>query len=75
MMSLNRLSSRSLSVGNSLIDYIENDYDSLSFPQDGSDKEKELSFLKDMDSNSHENIIEKSKDGNFGKVFNFIILN
>ena len=73
MISSTYLSRRSSSVGNNLLDYIENDYNSFSSPEDGSDKENQVSFLKDMDSDSNENIIEKSKDGNFGKVINFII--
>ena len=57
-------------MGVNLKDFIENDNDSLSYFENGSDKEKEENFFKEMDSDSHDNAIEKSKDEHFGKVFN-----
>ena len=65
-------SSISSSVGFNQKDYVENDNDSLSYFDNASDKEKEENFFKELDSDSPENIIEKSKDGQFGKV-NYII--
>ena len=59
---------------NNLKDYQENDIDSLSYFDNVSDKEKEETFFKDLDSDFHEDVIEKSKDEHFGKVFNFLIL-
>ena len=72
-------SSKSSSMGNNLKEYVENDNDSLSYFEGGSDKEKEENFFKEMDSDSHDNVIEKSKDEHFGKVipkyvFNYIII-
>ena len=67
-------SSISSSTGNNFKDYIENDNDSLSYFDNASDKEKEENFFKDIDSDSHDNVIEKSKDGHFGKVFKINIL-
>ena len=61
-------SSISSSVGFNQKDYVENDNDSLSYFDNASDKEKEENFFKELDSDSPENIIEKSKDGQFGKV-------
>ena len=63
----------SISSGN--IYFIENDNDSLSISDNGIDKEKEENFFKEIDSDSHDNIIEKSKDEHFGKVFNILIIN
>jgi len=63
-------SSISSSVGVNLVDCIENeDNNSLSYFDNASDKEKEENYFKELDSDSHENIIDKSKDGQFGKVF------
>ena len=67
-------SSISSSVGFNQKDYVENDNDSLSYFDNASDKEKEENFFKELDSDSPENIIEKSKDGQFGKV-NYIFFN
>ena len=61
-------SSISSSVGFNQKDYVENDNDSLSYFDNASDKEKEENFFKELDSDSPENIIERSKDGQFGKV-------
>ena len=61
-------SSISSSMGN--IYFIENDNDSLSYSDNGLDKEKEENFFKEIDSDSHDNIIERSKDEHYGKVFN-----
>ena len=70
-------SSKTSSINN-LKDYQENEIDSLSYFDNASDKEKdEENFFKDLDSDSHDNVIEKSKDEHFGKVynnFNFIII-
>jgi hypothetical protein len=57
---------------NNLKDCQENDVDSLSYFDNGSDKEKEKeeTFFKDLD--FHDDIIEKSKDEHFGKVFKYI---
>lgn len=52
---------------NNLKDYQENDIDSLSYFENTSDKEKEEAFFN-MDSDSHDNVIEKSKDEHYGKV-------
>ncbi len=49
-------------------DYIENDDNS--YFENASDKEKEESYFKELDSDSNDTIIAKSKDGQFGKVFN-----
>ena len=49
-------------------DYIENDDNS--YFENGSDKEKEESYLKELDYDSNDTIIAKSKDEQFGKVFN-----
>ena len=56
------------SIHSSNIDFIENDYDSLSYFEEGSDKEKESTYFQDINSDSPNNVIEKSKDGNYGKV-------
>jgi len=56
---------------NNLKDYQENDVDSLSYFENISDKEKEEAFFN-MDSDSHDNVIEKSKDELFGKVITYI---
>lgn len=61
-------SSISSSNGFNQKEYVENDNDSLSYFDNASDKEKEENFFKELDSDSPENIIEKSKDGQFGKV-------
>ena len=63
-------SSISSSKSNNIKDALENDNDSLSYFDNGSEQEKEDMFFKEMDSDSPENIIEKSKDDHFGKVFN-----
>ena len=62
-------SSISSSKSNKLKEGLDNDNDSLSYFDNESDKEKEDTFFKEMDSDSPENIIEKSKDEHFGKVF------
>ena len=49
-------------------DYIENDDNS--YFENASDKEKEESYFKELDSDSNDTIIAKSKDEQFGKVFN-----
>ena len=46
-----------------------NDNYSISDFDNASDKENEETFFKDIDSDSHDNLIEKSKDEHFGKVF------
>jgi hypothetical protein len=61
-------SSKSSSFGLNQKEYVENDNDSLSYFENPSDKEKEENFFKELDSD--ENIIDKSKDGQFGKVYN-----
>ena len=61
-------SSISSSIGFNQKDYVENDNDSLSYFDNASDNEKEENFFKELDSDLHENILEKSKDGQFGKV-------
>ena len=66
-------SSISSSVGFNQKDYVENDNDSLSYFDNASDKEKEENFFKELDLDSPENIVEKSKDGQFGRV-NYIFL-
>jgi hypothetical protein len=68
-------SSISSSIGFNQKDNVENDNDSLSYFENQSDNEKEENYFKELDSDSHENIIDKSKDGQFGKVKNikFII--
>ena len=65
--------SSSSSMGH--IYFIDNDNDSLSYSDNGIDKEKEENFFKEIDSDSHDNIIEKSKDEHFGKVFKILIIN
>ena len=66
-------SSISSSAGNNIKYYIENDNDSSYF-ENGSDKEKEENYFKEVDSDFHENVIEKTKDGHFGKVFHLFII-
>ena len=61
-------SSISSSIGFNQKDYVENDNDSLSYFENASDNEKEEDFFKELDPDLHEIIIEKSKDGQFGKV-------
>ena len=68
-------SSISSSVGFNQKDYVENDNDSLSYFDNASDKEKEENFFKELDSDSPENIVERSKDGQFGKVNNIFFTN
>ena len=63
-------SSKSSSQRVILKDCLENDNDSYSYFENGSDKEKEENFFKEIDSYSHDNVVEKSKDEHFGKVFN-----
>jgi hypothetical protein len=58
---------------NNLKDCQENDVDSLSYFDNGSDKEKEETFFKDLDSDFHDDVIEKSKDEHFGKVFSLMM--
>lgn len=62
-------SSVSSSLGVNLKDSGENDIDSLSYFDNASDKEKEENYFKELDSDFRDNIIEKSKDGYYGKVF------
>ena len=57
---------------NNLKEYQENDIDSLSYFENTSDKEKEEAFFN-LDSDSHDNVIEKSKDELYGKVFIYIL--
>ena len=64
-----QLSTKSSSLGNIYFVDNDNDNDSLTF-ENGSDKEKEENFFKEIDSDSHDNIIERSKDEHYGKVFN-----
>ena len=61
-------SSISSSIGFNQKDYVENDNESLSYFDNASDKEREENFFKEFDSDTLENIIDKSKDGQFGKV-------
>lgn len=65
-------SSLSSSMDDKLQEIIDNNDDSISL-ENGSEKE-EL-YFQDFDSDSHDNIIEKTKDGHFGKVYNFLIYN
>ena len=65
-------SSISSSNGINLKEVIANDNDSLTYSDNGSDKENEETFFKDIDSDSHDNLIEKSKDEHYGKVFHII---
>ena len=62
-------SSVSSSLGFNLKDSGENDIDSLSYFDNISDKEKEENYFKELDSDFHDNIVEKSEDGYYGKVF------
>ena len=62
-------SSISSTKSNNLKDALENDNDSISYFDNESDQEKEDMFFKEVDSDSPEKIIEKSKDEHFGKVF------
>ena len=59
-------SSISSSMYNDTKDLRENDDSSFYF-DNASDKEKEENFFKESDSESPDNIIEKSSDGHFGK--------
>ena len=68
-MGITHPSSISSSKSNNLKEALENDNDSLSYFDNGSEQEKEDMFFKEMDSDSPENIIEKSKDEHFGKVY------
>jgi hypothetical protein len=69
-------SSISSSLGQNIKEYVDNDIDSISYFDNGSDKEKEEeAFFKDQESDCNYNVIEKSKDEQFGKVYNNLIKN
>ncbi len=67
-------SSVSSSLGVNLKDSAENDIDSLSYFDNASDKEKEENYFKELDSDFRDNIVEKSKDGYYGKVFHIYFI-
>ena len=58
----------SSSVGNNQNESNEND-DNNSYFDYTSDKEKEENYFKELDSDSIDNVVATSKDGQFGKVF------
>ena len=64
-------SSISSSLGNNLKEYNENIDDSTLYFENISDKEKEEAYFRDISSDSHEIVIEKSKNERFAKVNNF----
>ena len=60
------LSSSSTSISNNLKD----DYDNLDdYFENISEKDKDETLYKDLSSNINDNIIEKSKDERFAKVY------
>ena len=66
-------SSISSSLGNNLKENNENIDDSTLYFENISDKEKEEAYFRDISSDSHEIVIEKSKDERFAKVNNFYL--
>ena len=61
-------SSVSSSLDNHLKEFNENTDDSILYFENFNDKEKEEAYFRDMSSDSHEMVIEKSKDERFAKV-------
>ncbi len=60
------LSSSSISISN----YLKDDYDNLDdYFENISEKDKDETLYKDLSSNINDNIIEKSKDERFAKVY------
>ena len=56
-----------------LKEYNENNEDSTLYLDNISDKQKEEAYFRDISSDSHEIVIEKSKDERFAKVNNFYL--
>ena len=65
------LASSISSLGNNLKEYNDKLDDSTLYFENITDKEKEENYFRDISSDSHEIVIEKSKDERFAKVNNF----
>ena len=59
-----------LSSSTSISNYLKDDYDNLDdYFENISEKDKDETLYKDLSSNINDNIIEKSKDERFAKVY------
>ena len=67
------LASSISSLGNNLKEYNDKLDDSTLYFENITDKEKEENYFRDISSDSHEIVIEKSKDERFSKVNNFYL--
>ena len=67
------LASSISSLGNNLKEYNDKLDDSTLYFENITDKEKEEAYFRDISSDSHEIVIEKSKDERFAKVNNFYL--
>jgi hypothetical protein len=67
------LASSISSLGNNLKEYNDKLDDSTLYFENITDKEKEENYFRDISSDSHEIVIEKSKDERFAKVNNFYL--
>ena len=65
------LASSISSLGNNLKEYNDKLDDSTLYFENITDKEKEENYFRDISSDSHEIVIEKSKNERFAKVNNF----
>ena len=65
------LASSISSLGNNLKEYNDKLDDSTLYFENITDKEKEENYFRDISSDSHEIVIEKSKDERFAKVNNY----
>ena len=65
-------SSKSSSFGFNQKNFAENENDLSSYfdNESNSDEENEENYFQELDYSSNENIIDNSKDGQFGKVHN-----
>jgi hypothetical protein len=58
------------SSSTSISNYLKDDYDNLDdYFENISEKDKDETLYKDLSSNINDNIIEKSKDERFAKVY------
>jgi len=67
------LASSISSLGNNLKEYNDKLDDLTLYFENITDKEKEENYFRDISSDSHEIVIEKSKDERFAKVNNFYL--
>ena len=67
------LASSISSLGNNLKEYNDKLDDSTLYFENITDKEKEENYFRDISSDSHEIVIEKSKDERFAKVNNLYL--